>query len=81
MMSKLAVLSLVILAIAVGATTTEYNPVVIMHGIGASASSMNSVVSWIGQAFPGIYVKNVEIGNGCGILRKTITSLMTMQKS
>ncbi len=35
-----------------------------MHGIAASASSMDPVVAWIQAAFPGTYVKNVEIGDG-----------------
>lgn len=35
-----------------------------MHGIGASASDMDTLVGWLTSSFPGIYVKNVEIGNG-----------------
>jgi len=42
----------------------KYRPVVMMHGIAASRDSMINVVNWISEAFPGIYVKNVEIGNG-----------------
>jgi len=41
-----------------------YRPVVIMHGIGANLSSMDSVIQWIQADYPGIYIKNVEIGNG-----------------
>ncbi|KAJ5071183.1 palmitoyl-protein thioesterase 1 [Anaeramoeba ignava] len=40
-------------------------PVVLMHGIGANASTMNKVVEWIHELVgPDVYVKNVEIGNG-----------------
>jgi predicted esterase len=42
----------------------SYTPVVMMHGIGADHTSMNGVVKWITDALPGVYVKNVEIGNG-----------------
>uniref|UniRef100_A0A6B2LC86 Palmitoyl-protein thioesterase 1 n=1 Tax=Arcella intermedia TaxID=1963864 RepID=A0A6B2LC86_9EUKA len=42
----------------------DWRPVVLMHGIGADANSMSLPVAWIKAAFPGIYVKNIEIGNG-----------------
>jgi palmitoyl-protein thioesterase len=35
-----------------------------MHGIGSDSNSMSLPVQWITTAFPGIYVKNIEIGNG-----------------
>jgi len=35
-----------------------------MHGIGAGASSMDNPVKWLSEAYPGIYIKNVEIGDG-----------------
>lgn len=44
--------------------SSSYRPVVLMHGVGANAESMNDVVSWIKEAYPGIYIKNVEIGDG-----------------
>lgn len=44
--------------------SSAYKPVVVMHGILSYASSMNGVVSWIESDYPGIYVKNIEIGNG-----------------
>jgi len=34
------------------------------HGVGANAESMTLPVQWIQTAFPGIYTKNVEIGDG-----------------
>lgn len=41
-----------------------YRPVVLMHGLGASAESMSHAQGWIEADFPGIYTHNVEIGNG-----------------
>jgi len=35
-----------------------------MHGIGSDSGSMALPAQWISTVFPGIYVKNVEIGNG-----------------
>lgn len=49
---------------ALAPTAAARNPVVLMHGIGANASSMDHVVKWINAAYPDIYVKNVEIGDG-----------------
>ena len=42
-----------------------------MHGIDATNKSMRDVVSWIQEALPGTYVKNVQIGdtNAASILR------------
>lgn len=56
-------LVLVVWAILI-VSVVAWRPVVLMHGIGASASSMSHVVQWIEQALPGVYVKNIEIGNG-----------------
>jgi len=42
----------------------DYRPVVLMHGIAAGAGTMDLVATWIQDALPGIYVKNVEIGDG-----------------
>jgi len=39
-------------------------PVVLMHGIMSNADSMNELGDWIKEAFPDVYVKSVEIGNG-----------------
>jgi len=41
-----------------------FRPVVLMHGIFSCASALNETLSWIVQDFPGIYVNNVEIGDG-----------------
>jgi len=35
-----------------------------MHGIGAAANSMNPVITWTQKAMPGVYIKNIEIGDG-----------------
>ena len=42
----------------------NYRPVVLMHGIVASASDMDELAGWLRNAFPGIYVVSIEIGNG-----------------
>jgi len=46
------------------AHTPKWRPVVVMHGIMAGSDSMDTLMGWLQQDFPGIYVKNVEIGNG-----------------
>jgi len=43
---------------------TNYRPVVLMHGLNAYATDLNETISWIENDFPGIYICNVEIGNG-----------------
>jgi len=35
-----------------------------MHGLGATKNSMSQTHTWIEKDFPGIYVLNIEIGNG-----------------
>ena len=39
-------------------------PVVLMHGLMATAPAMSHAQGWIEADYPGIYVKNVEIGKG-----------------
>jgi palmitoyl-protein thioesterase len=41
-----------------------YRPVVLMHGVTATASDMNDLAEWLRQSFEGIYVVSIEIGNG-----------------
>jgi len=41
-----------------------YRPVVLMHGVTATASDLDELAGWINQTYPGIYVISVEIGNG-----------------
>eukprot|EP00049_Salpingoeca_infusionum_P001222 m.46346 g.46346 ORF g.46346 m.46346 type:complete len:286 (-) comp10918_c0_seq1:1052-1909(-) len=41
-------------------------PVVIMHGILGSAERVDIIADWIREAIPGIYVHNMEVGNGAG---------------
>jgi len=43
---------------------TNYRPVVIMHGVTATAADMDDLASWLRDAYQGIYVVAVEIGNG-----------------
>jgi len=44
--------------------TQTYRPFVVMHGHASNANSMNTLVGWVQQDLPGIYIKNVEIGDG-----------------
>jgi len=44
--------------------TPNWRPVVLMHGLLASAEAMSHAQGWIEADFPGIYTHNVEIGNG-----------------
>jgi len=39
-------------------------PVVLMHGLLTGSEAMSHAAKWIATDFPGIYIKNVEIGNG-----------------
>lgn len=41
-----------------------YRPVVLMHGVTATASDLYEFAGWINQTYPGIYVTSIEIGNG-----------------
>eukprot|EP01125_Pyxidicula_operculata_P021320 TRINITY_DN8151_c0_g1_i1.p1 TRINITY_DN8151_c0_g1~~TRINITY_DN8151_c0_g1_i1.p1 ORF type:complete len:302 (-),score=57.61 TRINITY_DN8151_c0_g1_i1:76-981(-) len=47
-----------------GLTVAEYRPTVLMHGLLAYKEAMSHAEAWITQDLPGIYVKNVEIGDG-----------------
>lgn len=42
----------------------RYRPVVLMHGIAASANDMDELSGWIREVYSNIYVFSVEIGNG-----------------
>jgi len=42
----------------------NWRPVVLMHGLLAGAEAMSHAQGWIQADFPGIYTKNVEIGDG-----------------
>lgn len=56
--------------------STDWRPVVLMHGLLASAEAMSHAAGWIAADYPvisakvlnqflkGIYIHNVEIGNG-----------------
>jgi len=54
----------VIIALLHFSLAAEYRPVVLLHGLLAGSEAMDHIQSWIEQDFPGIYVKNIEIGNG-----------------
>jgi len=42
----------------------NWRPVVLMHGLNADSTDLNETISWIQNDYPGIYIANVEIGNG-----------------
>eukprot|EP01116_Phalansterium_solitarium_P021638 TRINITY_DN6804_c0_g1_i1.p1 TRINITY_DN6804_c0_g1~~TRINITY_DN6804_c0_g1_i1.p1 ORF type:complete len:297 (-),score=91.52 TRINITY_DN6804_c0_g1_i1:261-1151(-) len=48
----------------ISASTGGFVPVVLMHGITASNSSLDHVKSLLESTFPGIYVRSLEVGNG-----------------
>jgi len=50
--------------VAIVLSAPQWRPVVLMHGLLASNEAMSHAQAWIEQDFPGIYVKNVEVGNG-----------------
>ncbi|EFA75520.1 palmitoyl-protein thioesterase 3 [Heterostelium album PN500] len=61
MISKyIAMLALLVAVVS----AQNYRPVVLMHGVSSSAKAMAPVKEWIEAACPGIYVVNMEIGNG-----------------
>jgi len=41
----------------------NWRPVVLMHGLLATASHMDTVQGWIESDFPGIYINNAEVGS------------------
>ncbi|CAF1351515.1 unnamed protein product [Adineta ricciae] len=41
-----------------------FRPVVLMHGVTATAADMNELAGWIRDTYQGIYVVSIEIGNG-----------------
>ncbi|CAF0861597.1 unnamed protein product [Adineta steineri] len=45
-------------------SSSVYRPIVLMHGIIASAHDMDELAGWLRTSFPGIYVTSIEIGNG-----------------
>jgi len=44
--------------------SSQWRPVVLMHGLLASNEAMSHAANWIQQDFPGIYIANIEIGDG-----------------
>ncbi len=63
-MSRLTFLLFLATFLSRSMQTIIYRPVVLMHGIVASASDMNELASWLRRSFSGIYVVSIEIGNG-----------------
>jgi palmitoyl-protein thioesterase len=63
-MSRLAFLLFTATILSHSIQTINYRPVVLMHGIVASASDMDELAGWLRTSFPGIYVVSIEIGNG-----------------
>jgi palmitoyl-protein thioesterase len=42
----------------------RYRPVVLMHGLNQDHGSLRQLVRWLGEALPGVYVRNLEVGGG-----------------
>ncbi len=63
-MSRLVSLLILSTILSSSIQTITYRPVVLMHGIIASASDMDELAGWLRTSFPGIYVVSIEIGNG-----------------
>jgi palmitoyl-protein thioesterase len=61
-MSKL--LFLVLFGLVGLSLSQQYRPLVLLHGLLASAEAMSHIQGWVAQDFPGMYTKNIEIGNG-----------------
>jgi len=55
-------LTIVVVCSSIDART--YRPVVLMHGVTATASDMDELAGWLRESFEGIYVVSIEIGNG-----------------
>jgi palmitoyl-protein thioesterase len=55
-------LTIVLVCSSIDAKT--YRPVVLMHGVTATASDMNELAGWVRESFEGIYVVSIEVGNG-----------------
>ena len=64
-MGRVVLFMLVVITIfSSSISAITYRPVVLMHGVTATASDLDELAGWIRQTFPGIYVISVEIGNG-----------------
>jgi len=44
--------------------TPNWRPVVLMHGLLTDKSTMDDTIQWISGDYPGMYILNVEIGDG-----------------
>ena len=60
----LALVAVILVVVSSTSAAKSYRPVVLMHGLGSSASYMDSLASWIRNDFPGIYVRSAEVGDG-----------------
>lgn len=59
-----ALLCIIFLGINGGAYSASYTPVAILHGITATSESLAFMKQFIEKLLPGVYVHNVEVGNG-----------------
>ena len=46
------------------ASTRRWRPVVLMHGLNQDHGSLRQLVRWLGEALPGVHVRNLEVGAG-----------------
>jgi len=58
---RLVFLNLILLFVA---CAQNLRPVVLMHGLLAGSEAMSHAQEWIAQDYPGMYIKNIEIGDG-----------------
>ena len=63
-MHLFVVVAAVLLSLVDPTNAVNYRPVVLMHGVTATASDMDELAGWLRSSFPGIYVISIEIGNG-----------------
>jgi palmitoyl-protein thioesterase len=64
MIRALFVVLIAAYAVASQVAAGPYIPVVLMHGVAQGNDAMAIVVDWLQESMPGVYVVNMEIGNG-----------------
>ena len=58
-----SVIALLLLVGCIDGAANRTRPVVLMHGLLATAEAMDHIEGWLKADFPGIYVHNAEIGH------------------
>lgn len=60
----LPIKSLVFILSLLASVFAAQRPIVLLHGLANSSSSMVSVMGWIREKYPNVYINNLEIGDG-----------------